>query len=73
MRTASGKRYPIDGYGDLPLIFRSSSGVVPLLLRNAAHVPSLSYHLLSLRVVATKGMRTPEIKFKTGGTLFSRQ
>ena len=55
MRTASGKRYPIEGYGDLPLTFRSSSGEVPLLLCNVAHVPSLSYHLLSLRVAADNG------------------
>ena len=48
MRTASGKIYPIEGYGDLPLTFRSSSGEVPLFLCNVAHVPSLSYHLLSL-------------------------
>ena len=40
MRTASGKRYPIEGYGDLPLTFRSSSGKVPQLLWNVAHVPS---------------------------------
>ena len=40
MRTASGSRYPIEGYGDLPLTFRSSSGNVPLLLRNVAHVPN---------------------------------
>ena len=39
MRTASGARYPIGGYGDLPLTFRSSSGNVPLLLCNVAHVP----------------------------------
>ena len=32
MRTASGKRYPMEGYGDFPLTFRSSSGEVPLLL-----------------------------------------
>ena len=38
---ADGKRceIPVEGYGDLPLTFRSSSGNVPLLLRNVAHVP----------------------------------
>ena len=55
MRTASGGKCPIEGYGDLPLTLRSSSGDVPLLLRNVAHVSSLSYHLLSLRVIAEKG------------------
>ena len=42
MRTASGSRYPIEGYGDLPLTFRSSSGNVPLLLRNVAYAPKLN-------------------------------
>ena len=32
MCTASGKKYPIEGYGDIPLTFRSSRGEVPLLL-----------------------------------------
>ena len=77
MRTASGKRYPIEGYGDLPLTFRSSSGEVPLLLCDAAHVPSLSYHLLSLKVAADNGHTytgnkngVVTVKFKTGETLF---
>ena len=62
MRTASGKRYPIEGYGDLPLTFRSSIGEVPLMLCHVAHLPSLRYHLISLRVAADNGIRTPEIK-----------
>ena len=76
MRTASGTRYPIEGYGDLPLTFRSSSGDVPLLLRNVAHVPRLNYHLLSLRAVADNGHSytgTQEgvtVFFSTGDTLF---
>ena len=55
MRTGSGARYSIEGYADLPLPFRSSSGGISLLLRNVAHVPSINYHLLSLRAVADKG------------------
>ena len=76
MRTASGKRYPIEGYGNLPLTFLSSSGEVPLLLYNVVHVPSLSYHLLSLRVAADNGhthtgnKNGVTVKFKTGETLF---
>ena len=76
MRTASGKRYPIEGYGDLSLTFRHSSGEVPLLLCNVAHVPSLSYNLLSLRVAADNGhtytgnKNGVTVKFKTGETLF---
>ena len=75
MRTASGKRYPIGGYGNLPLTFRSSSGEVPLLLRNVPHVPSLSYHPLSLRVAADNGhthtgnKNGVTVKIKSGETL----
>ena len=76
MRTASRKIYPIEGYRNLPLTFRSGSGEVPLLLCNVAHVPSLSYHLLSLRVAADNGYTYTGkkngviVKFKTGKTLF---
>ena len=76
MRTASGSRYPIEGYGHLPLTFRSSFGDIPLLLRNVAHVPKLNYHLLSLRAVADSGHSytgTQEgvtVFFSTGDTLF---
>ena len=76
MRTASGSRYPIEGNGDLPLIFRSSSGNVPLLLRNVGHVPKLIYHLLSRRAVADNGRTYTATKegatmsFSTGDTLF---
>ena len=78
MWTASGTRYPIEGYGDLPLTFRSSSGNVPLLLGNVAHVSRLNYRLLSLRAVADNGHAysgTHEgvtVFFSTGDTLFSR-
>ena len=78
MRIASGQRYPIDGCDDFPLTFRSinSSGGVPLFLCNVAHVPSLSYHLLSLRAAAdnwhtyTGNKNGVTVKFKTGETLF---
>ena len=33
MRTASGEIYPIEGYGNLPLTFRSTSGDVPVAER----------------------------------------
>ena len=55
MNTDSGTKYPIEGYGDLPLTFiRSGRGEVPLFLRDVAHVPCLSYHLFSLRVADDK-------------------
>ena len=50
MRTANGKRYPIEGYGDLPVTFRSSSGEVPLLLCNGAFTqPQLPSSFLEIR------------------------
>ena len=76
MRTASASRYPIEGYGDLSLTFRSSSGNVPLLLRNVAHVPKLNYHLLYMRAVADNGHTYTGTKegvtvfFSTGDILF---
>jgi len=75
MRTACGARYPIEGYGDLPLTFRSSEGGLGLLLRGVAHVPRLSYHLFSLRVAADnehqyKGTREGvTVKLITGETI----
>ena len=76
MKTASGTKYPIEGYGDLPLTFRSGRGEVPLLLRDIAHVPCLSYNLFSLRVAADKGHKytgTSDgvmVDFITGERLF---
>lgn len=43
MRTSSGEIYLIEGYGDLLLTIRSTSG-------NIEHEPSLSYYSLSLKV-----------------------
>lgn len=46
MLTVNDDRYPTEGYGDLTLTVRSSSGDVLLLLRDVVHMPSLGYHLL---------------------------
>lgn len=54
MRTTSGEKCPIKGYGDVPLTLRSTSSKVSLSLRNVEHVPSLSCHLVSLRAIAVK-------------------
>lgn len=55
MRAVSGARYPIEGCDDLPLTFQSRLGDVPLLLRDVAHVSSLSCLFVFLRVVADNG------------------
>ena len=52
IHVASGKKYSIKGYNDLTLTFQPNRGVVPLLLRDVAHVLSLSYESFALRVVA---------------------
>ena len=52
LRVACGKLLPIEGFGDLALNFRSSQGVVRVMLKNVAYVPLLSYHLLSLPSLA---------------------
>jgi len=57
IRTASGKIFPVEGHGDLPLTFRYSKGEVSVLLRTVAHVPSLSYHISSLRIAADNWYR----------------
>ena len=61
--TASGKRYPIEDYGNLPAAFRSSSGEVPLLLCDIAHFtkPQLQPFFLS-ELQPTTGIPTPENK-----------
>ena len=59
MTTASSTNYPLEGYGDLPLTFRSGRGEVSLLLCDDAHVPSLSCHFFSLRVAADRGHDIP--------------
>ena len=55
MKTASSSKYPIEGYGDLPLTFRSGRGEVPMLFLDVAHVPCLNYDIFSLRIAANKG------------------
>ena len=75
-KTASGTKYPTEGYGDLPLAFRSGRGEVPLLLLDVAHVPCISYHIFSLRFAADKGQEyagTSDgemVDFITGEKLF---
>ena len=54
METASDTKFPIENHGDLTLNLRSGRGEVPLLLRDVAHAPCLSYHIFSLRVAAYK-------------------
>ena len=55
VRFADSRRLPIVGVGDLLLHFRCGSRVIALQLRNLAHVPELSHHLISLGRIAGAG------------------
>ena len=55
VRFADSRRLPIVGVGDLLLHFRCDSRVIALQLRNVAHVPELSHHLISLGRIAGAG------------------
>ena len=55
VRFADGGRLPLVGVGDLLLHFRCDSRVIALQLRNVAHVPELSHHLISLGRIAGAG------------------
>ena len=52
---AVGNTFPIVGTGTLCLSLRSGEGVVCVTLMNVAHVPGLSHHIMSLRVIADAG------------------
>ena len=55
VRLADSRRLPIVGVGDLLLHFRCDSRVIALQLRNVAHTPELSHHLISLGRIAGAG------------------
>ena len=58
-KTTSGTKFSLEGNGYLLLTFSHGRGEVPLLLCGVAHVPSLSCHFSSLRVVADREHDTP--------------
>ena len=78
-KTASACKYPIEGYRDLSLTFRSGRGEVVLLLCDVVLVPSLSYNVFCLNAAADRGNKyTGAIDgvmadFITGEKLFFRQ
>ena len=52
---ANGEEITIVGYGDLTVDFRTNHGWVRVEMNDVAHVPQLSYNLISLPSVAQKG------------------
>ena len=76
VRIADGRTMPIEGIGNLPMIFWSGKDWVQVVLPNIAHVPLLGYHLLSLKRMADRGHKyVGEIKgvalhLKNGKTPF---
>ena len=59
LRCAGGATYPIVGTGSVEIHLRSGGGgwgvVVTVRLLGVGHVPGLSYHLVSLRLIADAG------------------
>lgn len=51
--TACGSRLPVVGLGDLDMAFRSDTGLGHVTMHYVQHVPALSQHIHSLRVVTT--------------------
>ena len=52
---ANGEEITIVGYGDLTVDFRTNQGWVRVEMNDVAHVPQLSYNLISLPSMAQKG------------------
>ena len=52
---ANGEEITIVGYGDLTVDFRTNHGWVRVEMNDIAHVPQLSYNLISLPSMAQKG------------------
>ena len=52
---ANGEEITIVGYGDLTVDFRTDHGWVRVEMNDVAHVPQLSYNLISLPSMAQKG------------------
>ena len=52
---ANGEEITIVGYGDLTVDFRTNHGWVRVEMNDVAHVPQLSYNLISLPPMAQKG------------------
>lgn len=55
VRTACGSRFLVVGHEDLAMVFRSGGGMVNIALPGVDHVPDLSHHLFSLRIMADLG------------------
>ena len=52
---ANGEEITIVGYGDLTVDFRTNQGWVRVEMNDVAHVPQLSYNIISLPSMAQKG------------------
>lgn len=48
VRLANGSTIPIAGYGDVTIAFRSGDGWTPVRLEGVAHVPRVTFNVLSL-------------------------
>ena len=75
LRCAGGGTYPIEGRGNLTLVFRSDGRNVVLHLKNVDHAPNVRHHLLSLTRVSNSGhtyigsIDGFRVELKSGSTL----
>ena len=73
---ANGEEISIVGYGDLTVNFRTEYGWIRVEMNDVAHVPQLSYNLISLPSMTLKGHTYTgdkdgvTLKLKGGGTVF---
>ena len=73
---ANGEEISIVGYGDLTVSFCTDHGWIRVEMNDVAHVPQLSYNLISLPSMTQKGHRYTgdkdgvTLKLKGGGTVF---
>ena len=73
---ANGEEISIVGYGDLTVNFRTAYGWIRVEMNDVAHVPQLSYNLVSLPSMTLKGHTYTgdkdgvTLKLKGGGTVF---
>ena len=74
---ANGKEISIVGYGDLTVTFCTDHGWIRVEMNDVAHVPQLSYNLISLPSMTQKGHTSTgdkvgvTLKLKGGETVFS--
>ena len=55
VRVADVKNLNIVGFGDIAVMFRPGESIIPLKVRNVAHIPEICYNLFSLTALLKRG------------------